>query len=68
MAAPAGGPALGGGGIGDLKKMMDASNAEATQRSIVNIQDQQKKEEIQGVNQAAKGGHDLNAEVNRNVK
>jgi len=60
--------AVNGGGMGALKDIMDKSNAEATQRSILNITDQQKKEEIQGVNTAAKAGHDTNAEINRNLK
>jgi len=59
---------LQGGGMDDLKKTMDESNAEATARSKLNIEDQQTKERIQGVNTAAKSGHDANAEINRNFK
>ena len=64
----AAGAAGGGGGVGDMKAMMDQMNAQATERSMLNIEDQGTKEKIQGVNQAAKGGHDANAEISRNIK
>ena len=60
--------AAGGGGTADMKAMMDQMNAQATERSMLNIEDQGTKEKIQGVNQAAKGGHDANSEINRNIK
>jgi hypothetical protein len=66
--AAGGGAANGGGGTADMKAMMDQMNQQATERSLLNMQDQGEKEKIQAVNTAAKAGHDENAEINRNLK
>ena len=61
-------PPNNGGGVAEMQGMMNKMNAEATQRSMLNIQDQGTKETIQGINQAAKAGHDQAQEINRNLK
>ena len=69
-------PALGGnppapatdGGIAQMEKMMQQQNEMATKRSMLNIKDQGVKETIQGINTAAKAGHDQQQEINRNLK
>jgi len=61
-------PPNNGGGVAEMQAMMNKMNAEATQRSMLNIQDQGTKETIQGINQAAKAGHDQAQEINRNLK
>ncbi len=56
------------GGVNQMQQMMDQQNAQATQRSMLNIKDQGVKETIQAINTAAKAGHDQQQEINRNLK